>query len=145
MIALFAVDAGRADGVVDSPLGISFVSPGKIVSNVEILLDAFSFLGGGRFLGAPAEIGSLRAVVAGLLTLAALALVLHRLWRLAPALAARRPGTGVSLARETYVVFWAIAVVAGIVAAVSVLRRSRSMTLPPLPAPAASPPTSSAS
>ena len=116
VIALLAVDAGRADGVVDSPLGISFVSPGKIVSNVEILLDAFSFVGGGRFLGAPAEVGSLRAVVAGLLTLAALALVLHRLWRLAPALAARRPGTGVSLARETYVVFWAIAVVAGIVA-----------------------------
>lgn len=96
----------RVHGVTSSPFKFTFVTPGNIVNNVELLFEGFMSLGGGYFLGmSPGVLGDV-VFVTGALILGALALGLAESFRLARAAGPRPAGGEPPSAKLAYVGFW---------------------------------------
>lgn len=95
---------------------VSFVPAGALVNNVQILITAFSHLGGGDFFGVSVDAAGLLLFAAGFLTLLAATLVLRWLWRAAPSLAGPAAEAATAPARQTYIAFWGLTLISVIVA-----------------------------
>jgi hypothetical protein len=101
-------------GVIGIPTyHICFTDYQQLSSNLQILVAAFAALGGGVFFGRTIDAGSLGRFAAGVLTLGAALLVLRRLWAAAPRVSSRARATdAAAMAREAYVVFWSLGLLA---------------------------------
>ena len=96
---------------------VSLAPPSRLASNASTLVRAFSYLGGGDVLASPFRMASLPAFAAGLLTLAAGALVARWSWLgLRRGWARVEVGQEPDLTRETYLVFWGATLVCSTIA-----------------------------
>jgi hypothetical protein len=101
--------------VFNSGYHLRFVRPRRLGENVELLITAFSSLGGGTFFGSLVGREALFALAAGGLTLLAAGLVSRWLLRGAPKLIDRAPSTTpAATAQEAYLVFWGLTFVSTI-------------------------------
>jgi hypothetical protein len=92
---------------------INFADYTRLGKNVQIFFAAFTALGGGTYFGRPFGAGPLAHFVQAALTLLALGLVARRLWIASPRLVDRaRPVEPAAAAREAYLLFWSLALVA---------------------------------
>ncbi len=98
-------------GVIGQPgFKVCFTDYRQLTDNLEILVVALTALGGGTFFTRGLDSGGLARFALGVLTLAAAAFVLRRGWNAMGRLVGRAPASGpLALAREAYLVFWALA------------------------------------
>ncbi len=108
-----ATTAMHNDHVTPTGYTVSFVAPEHLIANVEIFINAFAYLVGGNFFGAPASATSFLTFTAAALGFAALFAVARWLWRRAPSLLAQpseeeSPQTAASVG---YILFWALVLI----------------------------------
>ena len=105
-----AAMAMHNDRVTPTGYAVSFVAPNHLVANLEIFIDAFAYLVGGNFFGAPAGGTSFLTFAAAVLGFAALFAVVRWLWRRAPRLLARvaEEESPRAAAAAGYILFWAL-------------------------------------
>ncbi len=108
-----AVAAMHNDHVTPTGYTVSFVAPEHLIANLEIFINAFAYLVGGNFFGAPAGATGVLMFAAAALGFAALFAVARWLWRRAPALLVRpseeeSPQTAAGVG---YTFFWAFVLI----------------------------------
>jgi hypothetical protein len=101
------------DRVTPTGYTVLFVAPEHLIANLEIFINAFAYMVGGNFFGAPASATSFLTFAAAVLGFAALFAVARWLWRRAPALLARAaedesPQTAAGVG---YTLFWALVLI----------------------------------
>lgn len=101
------------DHVTPTGYTVSFVAPEHLIANLEIFINAFAYLVGGNFFGAPASATSFLTFAAAALGFAALLAVARWLWRRAPALLVHpseeeSPQTAAGVG---YILFWALVLI----------------------------------
>ncbi|MBV9212179.1 MAG: hypothetical protein JOZ25_00885 [Actinobacteria bacterium] len=103
----------NAGVIVNPDLTVCFTDYHQLTDNLEILVAAFTALGGGTFFLRGLDAAGLGRFALAVLTVGAAVLVVRRLWGLGPRLVApARVGGREAVAREAYVVFWSLALVA---------------------------------
>jgi hypothetical protein len=108
-----ATTAMHNDHVTPTGYTVSFVAPEHLIANLEIFINAFAYLVGGNFFGAPVGATSFLMFAAAVLGFAALFAVVRWLWRRAPALLVH-PGEEESpqtAAGVGYILFWALVLI----------------------------------
>ncbi len=108
-----AAAAMHSNRVTPTGYTVSFVAPEHLIANLEIFINAFAYLVGGNFFGAPAGATSFLTFAAAVLGFAALLAVARWLWRRAPALLAHpseeeSPQTAAGVG---YILFWALVLI----------------------------------
>jgi hypothetical protein len=98
----------RSGGVTSFPFAFTLVPVGSVVSNFLLTFESYMYLAGGYFFSGSVSVGEWAEFAVGILTVAALLLVLaevrRRVARSGPRPAGGDPALG---ARFTYIVFWA--------------------------------------
>ncbi len=102
----------RSQHVIASFFPITFVAPGNVVSNLQLTITSLAHLAGGSFFGLPVEGTNVLIFAVGVLALAGVALVLRSAWQYAKSLDGRH--SAVPPAREFYLAFWMLVLVASI-------------------------------
>ncbi len=108
-----AVAAMHNDRVTATGYTVSFVAPEHLIANLEIFINAFAYLVGGNFFGAPAGATGFLMFAAAALGFAALFAVARWLWRRAPALLVcpSEEESPQAAASVGYIVFWALVLI----------------------------------
>jgi hypothetical protein len=97
----------RSNGVTAAPFPVTFVGPGSLVNNIELLFEGYMHLGGGYFLGMSLSLHSYAVLASGVLLLCALAFGLMEVFRLGRTAGPMPAGGERQGARLAYVSFWA--------------------------------------
>lgn len=102
--------AMRAGGVVGYPFAFTLVPAGSVVNNVLLTFESYMYIAGGYFFGSSTSVSAWAVFASGVLTLAALVLVLVEVRRCVASAAPRPPAGDPAVgARFAYIAFWATA------------------------------------
>jgi hypothetical protein len=112
LLALLLAHLMRGQHVVHAPFPLNFVASEAILTSLQNLIATVALLGGGDFFSKAVGAESVLTLVAGALALAALAVILHALWRWGRSTPSQlAPPSAQTASRELFVAFWGLVLV----------------------------------